>query len=68
VSDDGKCLTMSVPAAGKRFFGLGKNASYDAAKRGDIPTIRVGNKILRVPIYLMHRRLERADNEGGARS
>lgn len=65
MSDDDKCLTMSVPAAGKRFYGLSKNASYDAAKRGDIPTIRVGNKILRVPTHLMHRKLERADNEGG---
>jgi hypothetical protein len=26
---------MSIPAAGKKFFGLSKNGSYDAAKRGD---------------------------------
>ena len=37
--------TMSVPAAGKKFFDLGVNASYEAAKRGDIPTIRMGGKI-----------------------
>jgi hypothetical protein len=37
--------TMSVPAAGKFYFGLGKNASYAAAERGDIPTLRIGRKL-----------------------
>ncbi len=40
--------TLSVPDAGKIYFNLGRNASYDAAHRGDIPTIRIG-RILRVP-------------------
>jgi hypothetical protein len=57
---DEERLTMSVPEAGEVFYGLSKNASYDAAKRGEIPTIRVG-RLLRVPIHLMYRRLERAD-------
>jgi hypothetical protein len=57
---DNECLTMTVPEAGRRFLGLSKNASYDAAKRGDIPTLRVG-RLLRVPIHLMHRKLNRAD-------
>jgi len=26
---------MTIPAAGKKFFGLSKNGSYDAAERGD---------------------------------
>src|ERR1043166_6144995 len=30
-------LTMSVPAAGKKYFGLGPFASYQAARRGEIP-------------------------------
>ncbi len=51
--------TMSVPEAGKVYFELGKNASYDAAKRGDIPTIRVG-RLLRVPVVAMERKLESA--------
>jgi excisionase family DNA binding protein len=63
---DRECLTMTVPEAGRYFLGLSKNASYDAAKRGDIPTIRVG-RLLRVPVHLMHRKLERADTDGGAR-
>jgi excisionase family DNA binding protein len=38
---------LTVPEAGAR-LGLGRNASYEAAARGDIPTIRIG-KLLRVP-------------------
>jgi hypothetical protein len=52
-------LTMSVPAAGKRYFDLGRNASYEAARRGDLPTIRIG-KLLRVPIAALDRKLEEA--------
>jgi hypothetical protein len=48
--------TMSVPAAGKHYLGLGRNASYEAAHRGDIPTIKV-NKLLRVPVIQMEKRL-----------
>jgi hypothetical protein len=47
-------LTMSVPAAGKK---LSRNASYRAAERGDIPTLRIG-KLLRVPVVRMERKLE----------
>lgn len=32
-------LTISVPEAGRRYFGLSRNGSYDAARRGEIPTI-----------------------------
>ena len=52
--------TLTVPDAGRIYFGLGRNASYDAAKRGDIPTIKVG-RLLRVPIAAMERRLEQAE-------
>jgi hypothetical protein len=34
--------TMSVPAAGKLYYGLSRNASYRAADDGTIPTVRVG--------------------------
>jgi hypothetical protein len=37
--------TLSVPEAGRKYFNLGRNASYEAAKRGDIPTIKIGRKI-----------------------
>jgi hypothetical protein len=40
--------TMPVPAAGKKYYGLGRNASYAAAKRGDIPTINIGGRIFAI--------------------
>jgi hypothetical protein len=51
--------TLSVPEAGRVYFGLGENASYAAAKRGEIPVIRIG-KILRVPIIALERKLAEA--------
>lgn len=41
-------LTISVPEAGG-YLGLSRNSAYDAAKRGDIPTIRLG-RVIRVPV------------------
>jgi hypothetical protein len=52
-------LTVSVPEAGRRYFGLSRNSSYAAAERGDIPTIRVG-RLLRVPIKAMNELLDTA--------
>lgn len=61
------CKTMSVPEAGKVYLNLGRNGSYEAAKRGLIPTNEVmGEK--RVPIALMERLLERAGNKRAAGS
>lgn len=48
--------TMSVPEAGKRYFGLGRQASYAAAAKGDIPTVRVGGRLF-VPIGMLNRLL-----------
>jgi Helix-turn-helix domain len=58
VSDE-TTLTMSVPAAGKKYFGLSRNGAYDAAKRGEIPTIKIG-RLLRVPVRALERMLDRA--------
>jgi hypothetical protein len=52
--------TMTVPEAGRCYFDLGRNASYEAARRGDIPTIRIG-RLLRVPVVQMERKLEETD-------
>jgi hypothetical protein len=52
-------LTISVPEAGWRYFGLSRNGSYLAAARGDIPTIRIG-RLLRVPVRAMERVLDAA--------
>jgi len=47
---------LTVPEAGAQ-LGLGRNASYDAAKRGDIPTIKLG-ELLRVPKLAIERMLD----------
>jgi hypothetical protein len=60
--EDDKPLTISVPEAGERYYGLCRNASYDAAKRGDIPVVRVG-RLLRVPVRAMERKLDQAGRE-----
>ena len=54
--------TLTVPDAGRIYFDLGRNASYEAARRGDIPTIRIG-KLLRVPVGAMERKLEEAGRD-----
>ena len=51
--------TLAVPEAGKRYFGLGKNASYEAVKRGEIPSVKIGARI-RVPIVALERMLDGA--------
>jgi excisionase family DNA binding protein len=51
-------LTLTVPEAGKKYFGLSRNGAYDAAARGEIPTIRIG-RLLRVPVRALERMLER---------
>ncbi|PSO29837.1 helix-turn-helix domain-containing protein [Bradyrhizobium sp. MOS002] len=51
-------LVYDVPEAGA-LLGLTRNASYEAAKRGDLPTIRIG-KLIKVPRAAFHRILEQA--------
>jgi len=41
--------TISVPDAGRLFFGLARNGAYEAARKGDIETIKVGGRIV-VPV------------------
>ena len=50
--------TMSVPEAGIR-LGVSRSVAYEAANRGEIPTIRIG-KLMRVPIVAFDRMLEQA--------
>jgi hypothetical protein len=42
--------------AGRVYFALGRNASYAAAARGEIPTIKIGSR-LRVPIVRLEQML-----------
>lgn len=53
--------TISVPEAGREFFGLSRNASYKAARRGEIPTVRIG-RLLKVPVVMLERKLTEPAN------
>jgi excisionase family DNA binding protein len=60
--DKGAQAVMTVQEAGEK-LGLSRGASYDAAARGEIPTIRIG-RLLKVPKVAFERMLE---NAGGTR-
>jgi Helix-turn-helix domain len=59
MTDQNTPATISVPEAGRRYFGLSRNGAYGAAARGEIPTIRIG-RLLRVPVRAMEALLDRA--------
>jgi Helix-turn-helix domain len=59
-------LVLDVPEAGAK-LGLGRNASYAAAKRGDIPTIKIG-RLLRVPVRALELMLDKASGSQAAAS
>jgi hypothetical protein len=48
--------TADVPEVGRVCFGLCRNASYAAASRGEIPTIKIG-RLLKVPTTALRRQL-----------
>jgi excisionase family DNA binding protein len=57
--------TLTVTEAGE-VLGLSRNAAYDAAKRGDLPVIRFGKRLL-VPRAALERLLDGADQMKSAR-
>jgi excisionase family DNA binding protein len=48
---------MTVPEAGK-YLGISRWAAYQAAAKGELPTIRIG-KLLRVPVRALETMLDR---------
>ncbi len=56
-----KRKTLTVPEAGK-VLGLGRNSSYDAARRGEIPTVRIGKRLL-VPRAALAKLLGQTDDD-----
>ncbi|WP_409568315.1 helix-turn-helix domain-containing protein [Methylobacterium sp. E-041] len=58
--------TISVEEAGRQ-LGISRNTAYEAAGRGEIPTIRIGRRML-VPVIAFERLLEvpRTPQPGGA--
>lgn len=57
--------TISVPDAGKLFFGLARNSAYAAAQSGDIPTIKIGGRIM-VPVAPLAEKLGLRSTAGKA--
>lgn len=55
-----KRLTMTVQEAAKK-LGIGRNQGYDAARRGEIPTIKIGKRLL-VPVVALEAKLANAGN------
>ena len=51
--------TVSVPEAGA-LLGLSRNTSYQGAKRGDIPTLKIGGRLV-VPVAQLLAMLEGTD-------
>ena len=56
MNDDDEPKTLSVPEAGLRYFDLSRDASYGAARRGEIPTVRIGRTV-RVPVVAIEQML-----------
>ncbi|MGU3417746.1 helix-turn-helix domain-containing protein [Methylobacterium sp. D54C] len=50
-----QALTITIEEASRR-LGIGKNQAYDAANRGQIPTIKIGRRLL-VPLAPFERML-----------
>ncbi len=48
-------VTLSVPEAAA-VLGIGRNSAYEAARRGDIPTIKIGARLL-VPVAQLRRKV-----------
>ena len=53
--------TMTVPEAAK-VLGIGLSVAYEAARTGELPTIKVGKRIL-VPLVALERKLQGAARE-----
>lgn len=50
--------TLTIPEAGARYFKLSKRSSYEAAKEGKIPTIKIpGERNRLVPVRLIEARI-----------
>jgi excisionase family DNA binding protein len=60
VEKAGDRVVYDVPEAGAK-LGLSRASSYEAAARGEIPTIKLG-RLLKVPKVAFDRMLEQAGN------
>jgi excisionase family DNA binding protein len=56
-----QCRTRTIEQAAKA-LGIGRNQAYEAARRGEIPTIRIGKRVL-VPTAALERLLAGESNQ-----
>jgi len=54
-STSDESLTLSVPEAA-RLLGIGRNTAYEAVKTGQLPSVKIGNRVL-VPRAALERML-----------
>lgn len=55
-----QCRTTTIPKAGK-IMGISRGLAYKLATSGELPTIRMGNRLL-VSLVALERLLERGSN------
>ena len=60
-----KRLTLTVPEAAEK-LGIGRNQGYEAARNGQIPTIKIGKRLL-VPVTALENKLLSASSASGNR-
>ena len=53
----GQKQVISVDEAA-RILGISRNLAYEAVRRGDIPSIRVGQKRILIPVRALERLLD----------
>ncbi len=58
---------LTVEEAAK-LLRIGRGAAYEAARRGDLPTVRIGARTLRVPRHRLEALLGAESDDGSADS
>lgn len=61
-----KPRTTSITKAGRQFYGVGKNTSYELAEQGLIPYVQIG-RLKIVPIDAMEKKYEEVCAAASAR-
>jgi excisionase family DNA binding protein len=56
ITNERVCLTIEEA---RRLLGIGRSQAYAAARSGELPTVRIGKRLL-VPRIALERMLERA--------
>ncbi len=63
-SPDCRRLTMTVEEAARE-LGIGRGLAYELARRGELPTLRLGRRLI-VPVAALERLLATGDDRPAA--